>query len=45
MQLMDLKKQGIDIQENIPLSRFTFNKTGGPAQYIAFPKKLNELEL
>lgn len=45
MQLMDLKKQGIDIQENIPLSRFTFTKTGGPAQYLAFPKNLNELEL
>lgn len=45
MQLMDLRKQGIDIQENIPLSRFTFTKTGGPAQYLAFPKNLNELEL
>lgn len=45
MQLMDLKKQGIDIQENIPLSRFTFTKTGGPAQYLAFPKNLSELEL
>ena len=45
MQLMDLKQQGIDIQENIPLSRFTFTKTGGPAQYLAFPKNLKELEL
>ena len=44
MQLMDLKKQGIDIQENIPLSRFTFTKTGGPAQYLAFPKNLDELK-
>lgn len=42
---MDLKQQGIDIQENIPLSRFTFTKTGGPAQYLAFPKNLKELEL
>ena len=45
MQLMDLKKQGIDIQENIPLSRFTFTKTGGPAQYLAFPKNLDELKI
>ena len=42
---MDLKKQGIDIQENIPLSRFTFTKTGGPAQYLAFPKNLDELKI
>ncbi len=42
MQLMDLRKQGIDIQENIPLSRFTFTKTGGPAQYLAFPKNLKQ---
>ena len=31
MKLMDLKDQGIDIQENVPLSRFTFTQTGGPA--------------
>lgn len=44
MKLLDLKKDGIDIQENIPLSRYTFTKTGGNAQYIAFPKKLDELD-
>lgn len=45
MNLMTLRQQGIDIQQNIPLSRFTFTKTGGPAKFLAFPKNLPELEL
>ena len=45
MNLMTLRQQGIDIQQNIPLSRFTFTKTGGPAEFLAFPKNLPELEL
>lgn len=45
MNLMTLRQQGIDIQQNIPLSRFTFTKTGGPAEFLAFPKNLSELEL
>lgn len=44
MQLMDLKKEGIDIKKNIPLSRFTFTETGGPAEFLAFPKNINELK-
>lgn len=44
MELLDLKKQGIDIKEQIPLSRYTFTKTGGPAEYLAFPKNTAELE-
>ncbi|WP_297818279.1 UDP-N-acetylmuramate dehydrogenase [uncultured Lactobacillus sp.] len=44
MKLMDLQKQGIDIQENVPLSRFTFTQTGGPAEFLAFPKDLSELK-
>lgn len=44
MRLMDLKNEGIDIQKNVPLSRFTFTETGGPAEYLAFPKNLTELE-
>lgn len=44
MKLMDLKNQGIDIQENVPLSRFTFTQTGGPAEFLAFPKNLDELK-
>lgn len=44
MELLDLKKQGIDIKEKIPLSRYTFTKTGGAAQYLAFPKSVDEVE-
>lgn len=44
MELLDLKKQGIDIKEQIPLSRYTFTKTGGPAEYLAFPKNTAEVE-
>ncbi|WP_297951423.1 UDP-N-acetylmuramate dehydrogenase [uncultured Lactobacillus sp.] len=44
MELLDLKKQGIDIKEQIPLSRYTFTKTGGPAEFVAFPKNVNEVE-
>lgn len=43
LELLDLKKHGIDIKEQVPLSKYTFTKTGGPAQYLAFPK--NETEL
>ncbi|GGV14617.1 UDP-N-acetylmuramate dehydrogenase [Lactobacillus acetotolerans] len=44
MELLDLKKDGIDIQKQIPLSKYTFTKTGGPAEYLAFPKNLDELK-
>lgn len=44
MRLLDLKKSGIDIQENIPLSKYTFTKTGGPAEFLAFPKNVDELK-
>ncbi|CCK82782.1 UDP-N-acetylenolpyruvoylglucosamine reductase [Lactobacillus equicursoris 66c] len=44
MKLEELKAQGVDIQEHIPLSRYTFTKTGGKAQYLAFPKNVLELE-
>ncbi|EFG55331.1 UDP-N-acetylmuramate dehydrogenase [Lactobacillus amylolyticus] len=44
MKLLDLKKEGINLQENIPLSRYTFTKTGGDAEYLSFPKNLDELK-
>lgn len=44
MKLKALKDKGIDIQENVPLSRFTFTKTGGPAEFLAFPKNIDELK-
>lgn len=43
MELMDLRNKRIDIQKNIPLSNFTFTKTGGIAEYLAFPANKNEL--
>ena len=44
MKLTDLQAKGIDIQEHIPLSRYSFTETGGPAQFLAFPKSLAELQ-
>lgn len=44
LKLLDLRKDGIDIQEQIPLSRYTFTKTGGPAEFLAFPKNIEELK-
>ena len=44
MKLTDLQAKGIDIQENIALSRYSFTETGGPAQFLAFPKSLAELQ-
>lgn len=44
MKLTDLQAKGIDIQENIPFSRYSFTETGGPAQFLAFPKSLAELQ-
>ncbi|APT18988.1 UDP-N-acetylenolpyruvoylglucosamine reductase [Amylolactobacillus amylotrophicus DSM 20534] len=44
MQLLDLLQEGINIQEHIPLSRFTFTKTGGPAEFIAFPRTIEQIK-
>ncbi|WP_290065497.1 UDP-N-acetylmuramate dehydrogenase [Lactobacillus intestinalis] len=44
MQLLDLKGDGIDIQEKVPLSKYTFTKTGGTAEFLAFPKNIDQLE-
>ncbi|WP_289761206.1 UDP-N-acetylmuramate dehydrogenase [Lactobacillus intestinalis] len=44
MQLLDLRNDGIDIQEKVPLSKYTFTKTGGPAEFLAFPKNIDQLE-
>lgn len=43
MQLIDLKKKGIIVQKNIPLSKYTFTKTGGRAQYLAFPQSVAQM--
>lgn len=44
MELLDLKEKGIDIKKQIPLSRYTFTKTGGPAEFVAFPKTVDEVK-
>lgn len=45
MNLNELINKGIDIKQNVSLSKFTFTKTGGPAQYLAFPKSLDEVKI
>lgn len=44
MELVELIQQGIEIKKNVPLSKYTFTKTGGPAEYLAFPCNQQELE-
>lgn len=44
MKLFDLVKDGIEIKKQVPLSKYTFTKTGGPAEYLAFPQNQAELE-
>ncbi|GFZ27154.1 UDP-N-acetylmuramate dehydrogenase [Lactobacillus corticis] len=44
MKLMDLKASGYDIRTGMPLSEVTFTKTGGPAEYTAFPRSIAEVK-
>lgn len=44
MKLFDLAKEGIEIKQQVPLSKYTFTKTGGPAEYLAFPQNQTELQ-
>lgn len=44
LELTELKKAGIEIEKNVPLSKYTFTKTGGPAEYLAFPQSQAELK-
>lgn len=43
MKLQNLKDKGIDIQKGVHLSRYTFTETGGKAEYLAFPKNVEQL--
>lgn len=45
MNLLNLVNQDIEIQKNVSLSKYTFTKTGGPAEFLAFPKNENEIKL
>lgn len=44
MELLDLRQEGINVQENVSLSQFTFTKTGGPAEFIAFPRNIEQIK-
>lgn len=44
MELTKLRQAGIKIDQNIALSKYTFTKTGGNAEYLAFPKNIDELK-
>ena len=44
MKLSDLTKNGIEIKRQVPLSKYTFTKTGGPAEFLAFPRNERELK-
>ncbi|MGX4763649.1 UDP-N-acetylmuramate dehydrogenase [Holzapfeliella sp. JNUCC 72] len=44
MTIKELKEQGFLIDQNISLDQFTFTKTGGPAEFLAFPKNITQIE-
>ena len=44
MKLSDLTKNGIEIKRQVPLSKYTYTKTGGPAEFLAFPQNESELK-
>lgn len=43
MKLADLAQNGIEMEKQVPLSKYTFTKTGGPAEFLAFPRNDSEL--
>lgn len=44
MDLLNLKKDGINVQQNISLDRYTFTRTGGKAEFLALPVNLSQLK-
>lgn len=44
LKLIDLRNEGINVQENYPLDTLTFTKTGGPAETIAFPRTITQVK-
>lgn len=44
MELTELAEAGIEIKKQVPLSKYTFTKTGGPAEFLAFPKNERDLK-
>ena len=43
MKLADLAQNGIEMEKQVPLSKYTFTKTGGSAEFLAFPRNDSEL--
>lgn len=44
MSLLDLQEKDISVHKEVPLSRYTFTRTGGPAELLAFPKNEQQLQ-
>lgn len=43
--MLKLADSKIKIQTNVPLSTITFTKTGGPAEMLAFPENIKQVEI
>ncbi|RMC51261.1 UDP-N-acetylmuramate dehydrogenase [Lactobacillus sp. ESL0225] len=44
MELFNIEQVGTKIEKQVPLSKYTFTETGGPAEYLAFPQTITELK-
>ncbi|MFC2695145.1 MAG: UDP-N-acetylmuramate dehydrogenase [Lactobacillus sp.] len=42
-QVLKINDPKIKIQKNVPLSRFSFTKTGGPAEMLVFPENVEQV--
>lgn len=42
-QVLKINDSKIKIQKNVPLSRFSFTKTGGPAEMLVFPENVEQV--
>jgi UDP-N-acetylmuramate dehydrogenase len=42
--LLKIEDPKINIRENVPLSRFSFTETGGPAEMLAFPENVDQVK-
>ena len=42
--MLQIENPKINIRENVPLSRFSFTETGGPAEMLAFPEAVDQVK-
>lgn len=42
--MLKIEDPKINIRENVPLSRFSFTETGGPAEMLAFPENVDQVK-